>query len=115
MTIKRHQPGARLSQAAEYGNLVFLAGIVADDGLLDVKGQTKQIVDKIDKLLAAAGSNKSKILSAQIWVADIRYYTDMNAIWDPWIDPANPPARACIESRLANPAFKVEIMCVAAK
>lgn len=115
MTITRHDVGPRMSQAVEYGNLVFLAGQVASDPSADVKGQTQQILDNIDKLLAECGSNKSKLLSAQIWLSDIGTFADMNSVWDAWIDPENPPCRACVESKLAAPQFVVEIMVTAGK
>jgi enamine deaminase RidA (YjgF/YER057c/UK114 family) len=115
MDIKRHDPSPILSNAVEYGNTVYLAGIVADDPSQDVKGQTKQILDKIDRLLAKAGSNKSKVLSANIWVTDIKNRTAMNEIWTAWADPGNLPARACVEAKLADPRMLVEIMVVAAK
>lgn len=115
MTITRHDVGPRMSQAVEYGNLVFLAGQVASDPSADVKGQTQQILDRIDSLLAECGSNKSKLLSAQIWLSDIGTFADMNSVWDAWIDPKNPPCRACVESKLAAPQYVVEIMVTAAK
>ena len=115
MTIKRHNPGRRLSQAVETDTMVHLAGIVAENPVADAKEQTLQILAKIDSLLAACGSNKSKVLSAQIWVSNMAYYSAVNEAWDAWIDPANPPARACVESRLAAPQYMVEIMAVAAK
>jgi enamine deaminase RidA (YjgF/YER057c/UK114 family) len=115
MEIKRHDPSPILSQAVEHGNTVYLAGIVADDVSQDIKGQTKQIVDKIDRLLAKCGSHKSKILSANIWVTDINLRAAMNEVWTAWVDPKNLPARACVEAKLADPRMVVEIMVVAAK
>jgi enamine deaminase RidA (YjgF/YER057c/UK114 family) len=114
MSIKRHGVGPRLSQAVVHGNTVYLAGIVAGDPSADVKGQTEQILKKIDEHLAAVGSHKSKLLSATIYVANMGLYNDMNAAWDTWIDKANTPARATVEARLATPKFLVEIMAVAA-
>jgi enamine deaminase RidA (YjgF/YER057c/UK114 family) len=115
MDIKRHDPTQILSNAVEYGNTVYLAGIVADDPSQDVKGQTKQILDKIDRLLAKSGSHKSKLLSANIWVTDIKNRAAMNEVWTAWTDPKNLPARACVEAKLADPRMLVEIMVVAAK
>lgn len=112
--IKRHGSNAHLSQLVTHGNIAYLAGIVADDLDADAKGQTKQIVDKIDKLLATAGTNKSKLLSAVIWVKEIRYREDVNTVWIPWVVKGEPPARACIEAKLANPKALVEIMVQAA-
>ena len=81
----------------------------------DVKGQTQQILDKIDKFLKEAGTDKSKILSANIWLTDIGTWGQMNEVWDAWVAPGNTPARATVEAKLANPALKVEIMIQAAK
>jgi len=114
MSIKRHGVGPRLSQAVVHGNTVYLAGIVAGDPSADAKGQTEQILKKIDDHLAATGSHKSKLLSATIYVASMALYNDMNAAWDAWVDPANTPARATVEARLATPKYLVEIMVVAA-
>ena len=115
MSIKRHAPSPILSQAVEYGDTVYLAGIVAKDYNKDVKGQTKEILDQIDALLAKCGSNKSKILSATIWVTDIRNRAAMNEAWTEWVDKQNLPARACVEAALADPKALVEIMVIAAK
>src|SRR6476469_4112707 len=109
MSIKRHGVGPRLSQAVVHGNTVYLAGIVAGDPSADAKGQTEQILKKIDEHLTAVGSHKSKLLSATIYVANMGLYNDMNAAWDAWIDLANTPARATVEARLATPKFLVEI------
>jgi enamine deaminase RidA (YjgF/YER057c/UK114 family) len=115
MTVKRIEPGARMSQAVVHGDTVYLAGVVADDTKQDVKGQTKQILAKIDRLLAAAGSDKSKLLSANIWLTDISTWAQMNEVWDAWVAPGNAPARATVEAKLAGPAYRVEIMVQAAK
>ena len=115
MSIKRLHKGPRMSQVVKHGDTVYLAGQVA----LDAKGgtaadQTKNILDRIDGLLAEAGTDKSKLLSATIWLADIGLFNEMNEVWDAWIDPENPPARACVESKLAAPDFTVEIGVIAA-
>ena len=115
MTIARHDASAILSQAVEHGNTVYLAGMVAQDVGKDVKGQTKEILDEIDRLLAKCGSNKSKVLQAHIWVTDIRNRAPMNEVWTAWVDPKNLPARACVEAKLADPRALVEIMVIAAK
>ena len=115
MTVKRLHVGARLSQVAIHGDTVYTAGIVADDPNTDVAGQTGQILDKIDQYLKEAGTDKSKILTATIWLADIGDYDEMNAVWDQWVPKGNSPARACVQSRLARPQYKVEIRVVAAK
>ena len=115
MTISRHDQSAILSQAVEHGDTVYLAGVVAKDVKKDVKGQTQEVLAEIDRLLAKCGSNKSKVLSATIWVTDIRNRAPMNEVWTAWVDPKNMPARACVEAKLADPAALVEIMVVAAK
>ena len=115
MSVTRHDPSPILSHAVEHGSTAYLAGIVAKNLDQDVKGQTKQILDDIDRLLAKCGSNKSKVLSATIWVTDIRNRALMNEVWSAWVDPKNLPARACVESALADPRALVEIMVIAAK
>ena len=115
MTIERINVGPRMSQAVIHGGAVYLAGQVADEPSADVAGQTRQILAKIDRLLTEAGTDKSKLLSANVWLSDISTFDQMNAVWDEWVTPGNPPARACVESRLARPEFKVEIMVVAAR
>lgn len=113
--IKRHQPGPVLSRAVEYGNLVFVAGTTADNKQAPCKEQTEEILKKIDFHLAAAGSSKSKILQAQVWVADIKEKGQMDAAWKIWVDPDNKPVRACVEARLGTADTRVEIMVTAAK
>ena len=115
MSIQRHDQSSILSQAVVHGDTVYLAGVVAKDVEQDIKGQTKQVLDEIDRLLAKCGSGKSKVLSAQIWVTDIRNRAPMNEVWSAWIDKANLPARACVEAKLADPRALVEIMVIAAK
>ncbi len=115
MSIVRHDPGPILSQAAEHGDTVYLAGVVAKDLKKDVKGQTEEVLADIDRLLAKCGSNKSKVLSATIWVTDIRNRAPMNEVWTRWVDPKNLPVRACVEAKLADPNALVEIMVIAAK
>jgi len=114
MSVKRQGVGPRLSQAVVHGNTVYLAGMVAGDAVADAKGQTEQILRKIDETLAAVGSHKSKLLATTVYVASMALYNDMNAAWDAWVDPANTPARATVEARLASPKYLVEIMCTAA-
>ena len=115
MSIIRHEPGKFLSGAVEAGGLVFVAGQVADDLVAGIEGQTQQVLAKIDGLLAKAGTSKSKIVSANVWVTDIRNREGMNAVWMKWMDPKNPPARATVEAKLADPRMLVEIACIAAK
>ncbi|MFQ5520417.1 MAG: RidA family protein [Candidatus Methylomirabilia bacterium] len=114
MTIKRHNVGPRLSQAVVHGDTVYLAGQVAADPSADTKGQTEQILKGIDDRLETVGSNKSKLLSATVWLANMGTYNEMNTAWDAWVDPANTPARATVEARLASPKYLVEIAVVAA-
>jgi enamine deaminase RidA (YjgF/YER057c/UK114 family) len=114
MAIKRIEAGPRMSKAVVHGNTVYLAGITADEPKGDVKEQTKQILAQIDRHLAAAGTDKSKLLSANIWLTDIGTWADMNTVWDAWVASGNTPARATVEAKLAAPGLKVEIMVVAA-
>jgi len=115
MSIKRHQPGKLFSAAVEHNGIVYIAGQVADDLSQGVKGQTEQVLKKIDALLAVAGTSKSRILSTNVWVTDIRNRDEMNAAWTAWADPANLPARATVEAKLADPRMLVEIMVTCAK
>ena len=115
MTITRHDPSPILSLAVEHGDTVYLAGVVAKRLEADIKGQTKEVLDEIDRLLAKCGTGKSKVLTATIWVTDIRNRAPMNEVYSAWADPKNLPARACIEAKLADPRALVEIMVTAAK
>ena len=116
MSIKRFDVGSRMSQAVVHGNTVYLAGQVAKNAPGgSVAEQTKDILAAMDGLLAQAGTDKSKLLSANIWLSDIGTFNEMNAVWDAWIAPGNPPCRACVESKLASPQFNVEIMAIAAR
>ncbi|MEO5987311.1 MAG: RidA family protein [Candidatus Eisenbacteria bacterium] len=113
--ITRIAPGARMSGAVIHGDTVYLSGHVDADRSLGVTGQTRSILARIDERLAAAGTDKSKLLSASIWLADIATFDQMNVAWDAWVDPAHPPARATVEARLASPDFLVEIAVIAAR
>ena len=116
MSIERMEVGPRMSQAVVHAGVVHLAGQVAQRAPgAPVREQTTDILTRIDELLAAAGTDKSRLLSATIWLIDMGAFAEMNAVWDAWIDPANPPARACVQSpALAAPQFAVEIMVNAA-
>ena len=114
MSIRRIDVGPRMSQAVVHGKTVYLAGQVAADPSADVAGQTRQILGQIDKLLATAGTDKTRILSTNIWLADMGSFGEMNAEWDVWVPQGNTPARATVESKLAAPQYKVEIACIAA-
>ena len=115
MSIKRIDTNKLMSKAVVHGNTVYLSGLTASDRSQDVKGQCQQILDGIDHYLAEAGTDKSKLLSANLWITDMANFAEMNAVWDAWVDTDNPPCRACVESKLALPAFKVEIGIIAAK
>lgn len=115
MTIKRIGPGARMSKAVVHGNTVYLSGQVADKAAgKSVGEQTQEILDIIDATLAEAGTDKTRILSTNIWLVDIGTFAEMNAVWDKWVSPGNTPARATVEARLASPQYKVEIAVIAA-
>ncbi|WP_027173043.1 RidA family protein [Methylobacterium sp. 10] len=115
-TITRFESGARMSQAVTYGDMVYLAGQVAGTVVgAGVTAQTQEILAEIDRLLAQAGSDKSRILSTTIYLADIATFAEMNAAWDSWVSKDNPPARATVEAKLAAPEYLVEIVVVAVK
>jgi enamine deaminase RidA (YjgF/YER057c/UK114 family) len=114
MSIQRHNVGKRLSGIVVHNGIAYLAGEVPDDTSKDITAQTQQVLAKIDRLLAQVGSDKTKILSAQIFIADMGDFAGMNAAWEKWVVPGETPARATIEAKLANTAYKVEIMCIAA-
>jgi enamine deaminase RidA (YjgF/YER057c/UK114 family) len=102
-----------MSQAVVHGGIVYLAGQVGAPGA-SVTEQTRAVLAQVDRLLAEAGTDKSRILTATIWLADVATFAEMNLVWDAWVDPANPPARATGESKLAAPEYKVEIIVTAA-
>ncbi len=102
-----------ISQAVEHHGIVYLCGVTPDP-VGDVKTQTRQVLDRVDALLARMGSDKSRLLSAQVWLADMRTFRDHNEVWNDWVDPNNPPVRACVEARLWRPGMLVEVMAVAA-
>lgn len=112
--ITRYAEETRLSGAVNHGDRLYLAGQVADDASLDVEGQTADILRQIDALLADAGTDKTKLLSVQIFLTDITEIGAMNRAWDAWLDPAHKPARATVETRLADPDWKIEITAIAA-
>ena len=114
MQIERINPGARLSQAVVAGGLVYLAGQVADDTSKDVTSQTEQVLEKIDRLLGQAGTDKTRLLTVTIYLADIADFARMNAVWDRWVPAEARPARATVESKLATPAYRVEMQAIAA-
>jgi enamine deaminase RidA (YjgF/YER057c/UK114 family) len=115
MTIERYNIGARLSDMVEYNGTLYLAGQVADDQHADITVQTQQVLAHIDRLLAQAGSDKTRILSCTIYLASMGLYAGMNAVWDQWVPGSHTPARATVEARLAAPGYLVEIQVIAAK
>lgn len=116
MSIQRLHVGDRMSQVVIHGDTVYLAGQVAVDAAGEsVEAQTRNILDRIDGLLAEAGTDKSKALSANIWLSDMSTFNEMNAVWDAWVTPGSTPCRACVESKLAAPQFTVEIMMTVAR
>jgi enamine deaminase RidA (YjgF/YER057c/UK114 family) len=116
MSITRLHAGPRMSQAVVHGQTVYLAGQVADQAKgKSVGEQTREILATVDRLLVEAGSDRTRILSATIYLADIGSFAEMNAEWDAWIPAGHAPARATVEAKLAAPAYTVEIACIAAK
>lgn len=114
MSITRLDVGKRMSECAIYNNTVYLAGQIAPNSAEDITGQTTQVLAEIEKLLTRAGSDKSKILMAQIFLADIGDFPRMNEVWDAWVVQGHCPPRATVQAALANPLWKVEIVVTAA-
>ena len=112
--IQRIEAGPRMSEASIHNGVVYLAGQVPEDTSVDIEGQTRQVLAAIDALLAEAGSDKTRILRAQIYLADIQDFAGMNRAWDAWVVPGNAPSRATVEAKLAKPDWKVEIVVTAA-
>ena len=114
--IVRLQPAARMSQAVVHGDTVYLAGQVALGApAASIADQTRNILERIDTLLKEAGTDKTRLMSATIWLADMSGFAEMNSVWDAWVAPGAAPARACVEARLAAPQFTVEIAAIAGK
>jgi enamine deaminase RidA (YjgF/YER057c/UK114 family) len=115
MAIQRFRVGPRMSAAVKHNGMVFVAGQVAPKAEgASVGEQTRQILALIDDILRDAGTDKSKLLSTNIWLTDIGTFAEMNAVWDAWVSPGNTPARATVGAALAAPQYKVEIAVVAA-
>ncbi len=112
--IRRIDPGPRMSEATVLGDRIYCAGMIPEDTSQDITGQVKQALGEIDALLAKGGSDKTKILTATIWLADIADFAAMNVVWDAWVVPGQTPARATVQAKLNDPKMKVEIMVVAA-
>ena len=114
MTIQRFDVGTRLSEMAVHGGVCWLAGQVAADGSQDIRGQTRQVLAAIDALLARAGSDKSRILMCQIFIADLGDFAAMNEVWEAWLPAGHAPPRATVQAQLAKPEWKVEMVVTAA-
>jgi enamine deaminase RidA (YjgF/YER057c/UK114 family) len=116
MTIQRFDTGPRMSQVVVHGDTIYLAGVVANTAAgKSVTEQTREVLSIIDGHLGKAGSDKSKLLTATIYLTDMDTFAEMNAVWDGWVSPGNTPARATVEARLAAPRYNVEIMVIAAR
>lgn len=112
--IQRFDVGPRMSEMAVHGGVAYLAGQVAGDGSADIAGQTRQVLAAIDALLARAGTDKSKILRAQIFLVDLADFAAMNAVWEEWVVPGHTPPRATVQAQLARPEWKIEVVVTAA-
>ena len=112
--LKRFDVGARISEMAVHNGVAYLAGQVPEDATQDITGQTAQVLGAIDKLLARAGTDKRKILRAQVFIADLADFSGMNKAWEAWVPAGHAPPRATVEAKLARPEWKVEIVVTAA-
>ncbi|MGK5029466.1 RidA family protein [Janthinobacterium sp. DSP2-3-3] len=115
MEITRLHVGKRLSEVAIHNNTIYLAGQIAEDTTQDIVGQTREVLAHVDRLLMEAGSDKTCILSCQIYIADMKDFPGMNEVWDDWVASGHTPPRATVEAKLANPACLVEIVIIAAE
>ncbi|MDZ7858083.1 RidA family protein [Sphaerotilus sp.] len=113
-TLQRFDVGARLSEMAVHNGTVYLAGQVPDDATQDIRGQTAQVLTMIDRLLARAGSDRTRLLMVQIYLADLADFDGMNAVWDAWVPAGHTPPRATVQARLARPEWKIEVVATAA-
>lgn len=114
MAIRRLHVGPRMSEVVIHGGVAYLAGQIAEDASQDIGGQTRQVLAAIDALLAEAGTDKTRLLTAQIFLADMADLAAMNAVWDVWVPTGQTPARATVQAKLAKPEWKVEIVVSAA-
>jgi enamine deaminase RidA (YjgF/YER057c/UK114 family) len=112
--VQRYDVGARMSEMAVHNGLCWLAGQVAADGSADITGQTRQVLAAVDALLARAGTDKTKIVMCQIFLADLGDFAAMNAVWDAWVAPGHTPPRATVQAALARPEWKIEVVVTAA-
>lgn len=114
MTIQRFEKNHRRSRVVVHNGVVYLAGQVANNRLGDIASQTREALDNVDKMLALAGTDKSRILSATIWIRDMADFAGMNTVWDAWVDPENPPARCCGQVLMASQDLRIEVMVTCA-
>lgn len=114
MEIKRLHVGKRMSEVAIHNGTVYLAGQIAEDSSQDIEGQMREVLGHVDRLLAEAGSDKTCILMAQVFISDLANFAGMNAVWDEWVAQGHTPPRATVEARLANPEWLVEVCVTAA-
>jgi enamine deaminase RidA (YjgF/YER057c/UK114 family) len=112
--VQRFDVGSRLSEMAVHNGTAYLAGQVPDDASQDIRGQTRQVLAAIDKLLARAGCDKSRILMAQVYLADLADFAGMNEVWDAWVAAGHAPPRATVHAALADKAWRIEIVVTAA-
>jgi enamine deaminase RidA (YjgF/YER057c/UK114 family) len=111
--IERIETGPRMSHAVIHNDVVYVSGVVSRGST--VRQQTKNVLEGIDATLQRAGTDKTRLLSATVWLTDMRKFDEMNSVWDAWVAPGNAPARACVEAKLAIPGFDVEIAVIAAR
>jgi enamine deaminase RidA (YjgF/YER057c/UK114 family) len=112
--LQRYETGPRMSEMAVHNGVCYLAGQVASDGTQDITGQTRQVLAAVDALLAQAGSDKTRILRAEIFLADMADFPAMNAVWDTWVVPGHTPPRATVQAALAKAEWKIEVLVTAA-
>lgn len=115
MEIKRYHIKPRMSRIVEHNGTIYLCGQTAKDDSADIKGQTATTLEKVEELLTEAGSDKSRLLSVTIYLSDMVNFKQMNEVWDAWVVPGQPPARACVEAKMAHPVLLVELSVIAAK
>ena len=113
--IERYRTGKRMSQAVVFNGLIYISGQTADEPLAPIKEQTRQVLEKIDKILEEVGAERKMLLSVNVYLPHITDFDAMNEVYDEWVSPENTPARACVEARLAIPDLRVEIAAIAAK
>ncbi len=115
MDIERKQTKTRMSRIVKHNGVIYLCGQVCQDASQNITVQTQTMLDKVDNLLAEAGSDKAHILSATLYIKDMKYFSDMNAVWDAWVPEGHAPARACVEAKMARSELLVEISVIAAE